>query len=319
MTTPSDGGHIWPHRDADPRIQAIITASGITPTNDSNRNIMVAMETLLGVSIHDYSIDDLWNLLKVQQGITYTGEPFTLPVIGTPTPQPSNFANVQLVTGFEGTDAAALPQEESNNTFTPTSIGNAQIDTAQFMFGAASALFDGAGDQGEYGGTTNYRVANNSFSLETFVRFNSLPTVGNAMVFFSKYEPSSPQRSYFFTIINIAGVYNLRFAYSTDGSALTLVNRAITTPSLNTWYHAACCRDTSDDLRIFWEGQQEGAAVDLTGVTMFASTARLRIGGLANVVPNSFLDGWMDEPRIIIGEGIYTEDFTVPTAAHPRS
>ena len=56
------------------------------------------------------------------------------------------WANVSLLLHFEGTDASTTFTDSSSHTRTFTVSGEAQIDTAHYVFGTASGLFDGTGD-----------------------------------------------------------------------------------------------------------------------------------------------------------------------------
>src|SRR3990172_3889690 len=86
---------------------------------------------------------------------------------------------------FEGSDASTSFIDDYGNTW--TAAGNAQLDTAQFKFGAASLLLDGAGD---FATSSNFQsigfngrdvsVGNGSWRVEGHVRFNVLPTNGLA-------------------------------------------------------------------------------------------------------------------------------------------
>jgi hypothetical protein len=57
-----------------------------------------------------------------------------------------HFASVGLLLGFAGSDGSSTFADEGPTGHTVTANGNAQIDTAQFTFGASSGLFDGNGD-----------------------------------------------------------------------------------------------------------------------------------------------------------------------------
>ncbi len=54
-------------------------------------------------------------------------------------------SSVVLLSGFEGTDGSTTFLDESPAGRALTANGNAQIDTAQFKFGASSLLLDGQG------------------------------------------------------------------------------------------------------------------------------------------------------------------------------
>ena len=55
----------------------------------------------------------------------------------------TNWANVQLLFGFEQRDATTTFVNDADSVLLATANGNAQADTAQFKFGASSLLLDG--------------------------------------------------------------------------------------------------------------------------------------------------------------------------------
>lgn len=76
-TTSGDGGHIWPPRYGDPRIQAIIDTGSLAGSYNA-RGIEAAMQEALSLTSNEYSLDDLWNRYKVDVlGVTDTSEPST--------------------------------------------------------------------------------------------------------------------------------------------------------------------------------------------------------------------------------------------------
>jgi hypothetical protein len=96
--------------------------------------------------------------------------PYVLaPAGGGGGPDP-NWANVVLLMGFEGADASTTFVDESSVGRTMTAIGNAQIDTAQFKFGAASGLFDGSGDVVTAADSADWDFGSGDFTIEMFVR-----------------------------------------------------------------------------------------------------------------------------------------------------
>jgi hypothetical protein len=77
MATAGDGGHIWPPRYSDPRIQAIIDTGTLTGVYKA-RGLEAALQEELSLTSNEYSLDDLWNRYKVSKSITDTGEPFSI-------------------------------------------------------------------------------------------------------------------------------------------------------------------------------------------------------------------------------------------------
>lgn len=231
------------------------------------------------------------------------------------------FANVSLLLHFEGTDGSTVFTDSSGSPKALTARDNAQIDTAQFKFGAASGLFDGSGDAVTAADNAGWDFGSGAFTVECFVRFNALPSSGNAQVILSQWSNTTAQAAWFLGLVNNAGTYQLNFAYTTNGT--TQVNSARNvTVATGVWYHIAVSR-SGNTMRYFVDGVQAGADINVTGVTIFNSTSLLTVGAQTNnpATPtfNFSVNGHLDELRITKGIARYTADFTPPTAQFPDS
>jgi hypothetical protein len=104
-----------------------------------------------------------------------------------------------------------------------------------------------------------------------------------------------------------------------DGTAFTW--HAGTTPplNLNTWYHVACDRDGSGNLRVYIDGAMVSKTTGYTH-NIRSGTGTADVGSVAGTNQYDF-NGWMDEVRITKGVARYASDsgYTVPTAAFPRA
>lgn len=224
-----------------------------------------------------------------------------------------NFANVVLLSGFEGADASTTFDDESTSNHTLTAVGNAQIDTAQFKFGASSLLLDGSGDRVTATDHANWDFGSGEFTVEAFVRFAATETAANYLV--SQWNNVDNNRAWGIQYFN----NGWHFASTTGGSnaTLTTITNAWT-QSGGTWFHFACTRDSSGDVRMFIDGTQIGTT-QARNVTIYNSTASLLIGAVISSTPANDFNGHIDELRITKGVARYTSNFTSPTAAFPRS
>jgi len=92
--TVGDGGHIWPARITDPRIQAL------APGAATQYDVSKALEDLG----YTGTIDDMWKQYKVANGILSTAEPFELTIAsGGGSPTPSELVLVATLTGDRAT------------------------------------------------------------------------------------------------------------------------------------------------------------------------------------------------------------------------
>ena len=191
----------------------------------------------------------------------------------------------------------------------------AALQTVEKQFGTGAMEFSPSGSVDPSQATVNYpdrseyTIGASEFTIECWVRFKDLTDAIQCLM--SQYTTSGNERAWF--IQRNAG--DLSFQVSPDGTigAATTVNGAFTFV-IDTWYHIAITRDSSDDLRMFVDGTQVGSTTALA-VTIHNSTSPLRIGKLRNnTLDDNPLFGFIDDPRIVIGVALYTSGFTKPAA-----
>lgn len=192
-------------------------------------------------------------------------------------------------------------------------VGNPTIGTAVSCADAA-VLDIGSGD----------------FTIETFVRFNELPSGSNRVSLVSKWleNGANNQRSYQLSKCGPSlNSGNIEFRISTDGSAgtvTTLISQPWE-PETDVWYNVCVVRNSGETM-LFIDGVMQGVPVTDTN-TYFNSTASFFIGGQQNaalsetnsVLLNSSVYGWLDETRFTNGVGRYTGNYTPTTSAYPRN
>lgn len=167
-------------------------------------------------------------------------------------------------------------------------------------------------------------VGSGDFTLESFVRFQSLPTGSNKAVIFGKYDETHNQRSYqLFLGSQSLNNGSLCFQTSTDGTISTMAQPIVYpfTPNIDQWYHIAVVR-ASGFLRLYVDGQQLGLPI-ADATTYFAGTARFGLGcqpdnGGTPVLVGTSLAGWLDEFRVTTAFARYTVNFTPTVVAFPR-
>jgi hypothetical protein len=220
-----------------------------------------------------------------------------------------NFGFVVYLSGYEGADASTATVDEAKGK-TGTTVGNAQIDTAQFKFGTSSLLLDGTGDYLSLDDHNDWWIGANQFTIEMWIRFASLKTTaimsqiasgGNFKNFVFYWSPSP------LLAIDVGN------ATGAPGFSLSGPWAA----AVNTWYHIAVERDAANKFRLYVNGTMVASVVNAT--VMFNSPEPLNIGRLVTDAAQDF-NGWLDEVRFTNGIARYASDagFTVPTAAFPR-
>jgi hypothetical protein len=226
-----------------------------------------------------------------------------------------SFANVELLLGFNGADAATTTTDEGPDARAVTFLNGAQIDTAQFKFGSSSLLLDGVDDIVTVPDSTDWDFAG-QFTIECWFR---VPTVsGGTRTLVAKRGAASTNISWDMTA-TLGATSGIGLEFSTDGiSAVHNVSAAaVGLLAANTWYHLAVDRDASNKIRVYLDGVMRASKVAASG-TAFNGTNALSIGGRANA--GQPWPGWIDEVRIK-STAQYASDggFTPPAAAFPRS
>lgn len=205
------------------------------------------------------------------------------------------FASVSSLLHGEGADGSTTFTDVKGHTWTPA--GNAQIDTAQFKYGAASMLFDGSGDYISGADSPEWDIAfPGDFTIEMFARRSGagtgdrfLVSRGNGSVFLLRWNAAGNLQVF----IGATLICTYAFAFTT-----------------NTWYHIAFTRSGST-VRLFVDGTQQASG---SYGAPIGGTDPILIGGY---VTGDYFAGHVDEFRFTNGVARYTANFTPPAAQFP--
>lgn len=208
-----------------------------------------------------------------------------------------NDANTKLLLHFDGTDASTTFTDSSSTAHTVTAVGNAQIDTAQSVFGGASGLFDNAGDYLTIPANAAWNLTGIDCTIDFRVRFNSLASVDTVI--------AGGTAGHWFV-----------YAYSDGriGCGLQGTNEimaAAGSVTTGVWYHIAIVRVNSTGRTDIYK---DGVSLtnSTTNWTSNASANTIYVGGLG---ASNYLDGWIDELRVS-HTARWTSGFTPPTGAY---
>jgi hypothetical protein len=182
--------------------------------------------------------------------------------------------------------------------------GNAQIDTAQSKFGAASALFDGNGDYLSLADSKDWDFGITPYTVDFWFKSTQNNRQYSCLI-------SDENGTDGFTILmNIGNSSDGKIAYwGCLASGLTTSTGGYNDGN---WHHIALVRNGTD-LQIYVDGVSKAQTVIsssasevVTGATTF------RIG--TSYYANRDYSGWIDEFRISKGLALWTANFTPPTA-----
>ena len=198
---------------------------------------------------------------------------------------------------FDGADASTTFTDEKGRTWTAN--GNAQIDTAQSVFGGASLLLDGTGDYLTAASSTDFQFGTGAFTVAGRIRINALPTSGVDMIF------STSDVNGFAVFVKSSGV--LEAAKSSVAATIT----GTTVLSTGTWYAFEVSR-SGTTIKLFIAGAQDASATDSSNYSAFDKpTIGWDRGG------TGYFDGWIDELRVIKGAAEHTANYTPDMSASP--
>lgn len=169
-----------------------------------------------------------------------------------------------------------------------TATGDAAASTTQYKWSSSTA-FD---DNGDYLTATVDPPGTGDYTLECWVRFNSMSAGNQSILSFGNYSPAIYYRS---ASSELAVYYSSAFYLSGF------------TPVADTWYHIAWTR-SGTSCRLFVDGIQKGTTASNAHNV---NNTNLRIGydGV------DYFGGYIEDVRYTKGLARYTADFTPPTAA----
>lgn len=140
-----------------------------------------------------------------------------------------------------------------------------------------------------------------SFTIESWIRAESLPTDGENATIVSKINTTGNKRSYYFAITNRSGVYNLNASISTDGTYQSANDKSVNwTPSTGVFYHIAVVFDsTTPNFTFYVNGSPQGSSASITGTSIHNNDSRFHLGANnTETTPANYYDGLLDEVRI---------------------
>ena len=208
----------------------------------------------------------------------------------------------RLILALNGSNGSTSFPDTSIYARSVTAVGNAQISTAQSVFGGASALFDGAGD---------YLTVPDSSDLK--------PHVGN-WTFGCRFRPNTVaagDRNIFtkrasnavFSPIQLrasGGILDLKASQNGSSWAISTTGGTLVA---NTWHHLELVINGTS-VKVYLNGNA-AASGTLTAALMDNSSAWV-IGGDTNA---NYLNGYLDD-IYWLPYALHTANFTPPTSAY---
>jgi hypothetical protein len=214
-------------------------------------------------------------------------------------------ASAAILMHFEGTNGSQVTSDTGANAASSTilfsgSIGQPTISTTRSRFGSSSMACNITG----YVRVSNPNVSaigTGDFTLELFF-------------FATSFGSGSGWSTYLSLGTSSAGVV-LRISSSNQVQVIingTTQNVATIANGLNAWRHMAVVR-IGGTVRVYYDGSAIGNS--------FSSSANIAAASLwignanPSVTDNDYCSGNIDTVRLLVGNGVYTGNFLVPTSA----
>jgi len=224
-----------------------------------------------------------------------------------------NDTYTKILLHMDGTDASTTFTDDNSggSAHSWTANGNAQIDTADSHFGGASGLFDGTGDYVTANDHADFTLGSGDFTIDFW--FKCVGAGGSALRIAGQCNNTATAATTSFAILRTSG--NVIQASVSDGASLTTVTGTTQfTNALNTgWHHVAFVR-TSNVLKLFIDGTQEGSNTAFSA-TVQDSANQISVGRNGEQTGNEW-NGWLDEFRMSVGIARWTAAFTSPQKAY---
>ena len=215
------------------------------------------------------------------------------------TPPTENFtadSNTKLLLQ-NGTDGSTTFTDGSSSSNTVTASGDVRWFAPKI--GAGAIALDGSGDYIQFADSEEFYLGSGEFTLECYFKAVNLNST-NVLI-----DKNGSSYSYRLQIDSNTG---LRFIGSSDGSSFALDYAVTQAISTDTWHHVAVTRDSSDDVKIWFNGSQVGVTLS-SSLDFYDVTEPLKIG---MSLSSSYFDGYIDEVRVS-RRCRYTTTFTPTT------
>lgn len=222
-----------------------------------------------------------------------------------------HFANVSLLLHMDGSNGSTTITDNSPSPQTLTANGNAQISTAQSVFGGACLALDGSGDYVSCPAFAGIQFGSGNFTVE--FRFRTT-VINQRAVIFGQGNSAGSNSSGSVMIELTAG--NLIEASGFSGSSQVAICTGTTSIAAGVWY-AGCYERSGNDFRLMINGTVEDSANVST--TLNTSTNALGIGRFGEFTSSLYVTGFIDEMRVTKGVARYGGNYTLAASAFPNS
>jgi hypothetical protein len=160
---------------------------------------------------------------------------------------------------------------------------------------------------------TSLNLGSSDFTIDYWLNTSVMPTGGGYQMAFSKYD-AGQTNGIFIALKEVSGTIKL-WTYMANGASLVSIESNAYAFSTGTWYHIAVCRSGSNWAQ-YINGVAAGTATSAVAVGTNTALAAIGCRNLGGTFDN-YVNGYIDEFRIIKGTAAWTSAFTPPTLPYP--
>jgi len=316
--TEYDIGFSWDGTNCSLYVDGVQVATGTYDgTAYQNGESLTIGASQFGGSLEN-TFDGRMKAVRITRGYDRTGQaasytPDTLPLVTTQstTTDPDWDKVVLLLDALTGGEI----RDASPYDWPVSVVSTAAVSTGvQPISGVNSISFNGSSDRLLIPDDPDLEFGGSDFTIEHWAR-HAVNTAQHTYI--SKYSGGGNLRSLWLRYDGVAATDNLNLIMDDNGASPVAINQTNPwTPTVDTFYHVAICRNSSTH-RDFVDGSQIGSDQTIS-ISAYDGTAPLSIGAGDSAGYTQFMNGYLSELRITIGKGRYTAGFSAPTAAFPR-
>lgn len=204
--------------------------------------------------------------------------------------QPTHWWKLNEVSGNRADSVSTNPLTLTDNNTVLSSGGYVEGVGADFE--RANSEFFSAVD------SADWDLGSGNFTMRARLKYESFAD-GDYQIILDNDGGTENNFSWWFMTYRSGSTYYIAFQYSTSGASGTIASKSVTwAPILGVWYDVVVRRN-GNDLSFAVDGLQVGATQDVTGVTIYNNTMKLKIGcsGLDSSEVN-FFDGQIEDLAI---------------------
>jgi hypothetical protein len=210
-------------------------------------------------------------------------------------------ANISLLLHADG----ASISDSSPQNHTITANGGLASSSTKSKFGEKSMVFDGTDDYATITSSSSIGIDTSDFTVDFWVNFNNI--TNDQYLFDHKVDASNFWNMY------LRGSDGALVTNMSNGGVAIIDSVTASGISASTWHHIAFTRK-GNDFYLFIDGTQKWTINNSADMPL---AAQLYIGSLST--PGSYLNGYLDEVRMMKGGALWSGSFTAPTYAYKET